>query len=202
MATQSARNDDGFSRPMVNAIIKRHKSRLKHKRSTAQPHHERKSRTWSDACVRAVNKMAYRHKNTAKVVETVSEWDAVIQEQNQKLSNRLNLYRTWSKREYHILEKMNLHRFIKERRHQHGSAWAYAVDIQVSMRNTAEHNGRQQHARRTHWFQFLGNSRKRLIKQYTAFKDQLTDWRFTVLAMVRKAYDLNRMKSKIDKHTK
>ncbi|MEQ9364266.1 MAG: hypothetical protein RIF32_08495 [Leptospirales bacterium] len=75
--------------------------------SPERKHQNRAARTWSYACIAALNKLRYRHQNVFCESREPDPWDFVISRQRRKLTRKIDLAAAWADAEYRILERFH-----------------------------------------------------------------------------------------------
>lgn len=75
--------------------------------SPERKHYNRAARTWSYACVAALNKLRFRHRNVFRESREPNPWDFVISRQRRKLSRKIDPAAAWADAEYRILERFH-----------------------------------------------------------------------------------------------
>ncbi len=75
--------------------------------SPERKHHNRVARTWSYACVAALNKLRFRRQNVFRESRAPEPWDFVISRQRRKLARKIDLAAAWADAEYRILERFH-----------------------------------------------------------------------------------------------
>ena len=74
--------------------------------SVERKHHSRSGRTWPYACVAALNKLRYRHRNVFRESREPDAWDFVVARQRRKWMRKCDPAAAWADAEYRILERL------------------------------------------------------------------------------------------------
>lgn len=125
---RSAKREDLFPAWGVEAALSRLRGRQK--KFAASPierkHVARGERSWSYACIAAVNKMRYRHRAVFQEAREPDAWSWVIAVQKKKLVRRIDSVAAWRDAEYRILERY--HGRLREGRwERERDRWRYAI---------------------------------------------------------------------------
>ena len=75
--------------------------------SQQRKHQNRAARTWSYACVAALNKLRFRHQNIFRESWAPEPWGFVISRQRRKLSRKIDPAAAWADAEYRILDRFH-----------------------------------------------------------------------------------------------
>lgn len=122
-----ARSENKFPQWAADAAMSRYVGRQRKflANSPERKHHNRADRTWSYACVMAVTKTRYRHRNVFRESREPVPWDFVISRQWRKLSRKIDPAAAWADAEYRILERF--HGRIAATWHPRDSRWDRVV---------------------------------------------------------------------------
>ncbi len=125
---RSAKREDLFPAWGVEAALSRLRGRQK--KFAASPmeckHVARGERSWSYACVAAVNKMRYRHRAVFQEAREPDVWAWVIAVQKKKLVRRIDPVAAWRDAEYRILERY-YGRLKESRWEREADRWRYEI---------------------------------------------------------------------------
>ncbi len=130
---RSAKREDLFPAWGVEAALSRLRGRQK--KFAASPmerkHVARDKRSWSYACVSAVNKMRYRHRAVFQESREPDAWSWVIAVQKKKLVRKVDPVAAWRDAEYRILERY-YGRLREPQSKQDRDRWRYVIIRQRS----------------------------------------------------------------------
>jgi hypothetical protein len=103
------RSENRFSHWGADAAMSRYVGRQRKFLSSSpeQKQHNRKARTWSYACVAALNKLRYRHANVFRESREPDPWNFVISRQRRQLARKIDPAAAWADAEYRILERFH-----------------------------------------------------------------------------------------------
>ncbi len=109
MALDYDASENRFSLWAADAAMSRYVGRQRKflANSRERKHQNRAARTWAYACVMAVTKTRYRHRNVFRESREPEPWDFVISRQRRKLSRKIDPAAAWADAEYRILERFH-----------------------------------------------------------------------------------------------
>ena len=109
MAIQYDACENNFPQWAADAAMSRYVGRQRKflANSPERKHQNRAARTWSYACVAALNKLRSRHRNVFRESRVPEPWDFVISRQRRKVGRKIDPAAAWADAEYRILERFH-----------------------------------------------------------------------------------------------
>ena len=143
--------------------------------------------TWSTSLIRNRNKLRSVLVKPVRQAGRSSAWQHWITAKRDRLTQLMDPYHRWYRKEYRILEKVNGMRFEQEAFYECGSAWAFVVSKQrmklVERRLPVELSPR---VRREHWPGCLARGKAEFLRLMDRPAEDGGPWDFVIFGAGRK----------------
>jgi hypothetical protein len=143
--------------------------------------------TWSTSLIRNRNKLRSVLVKPVRQAVRSSAWQHWITAKRDRLTQLMNPYHRWYRKEYRILEKVNGMRFEQEAFYACGSAWAYVVSKQRLKLEQKRLPGRLTlRVRRGQWAGCLARGKAEFLRLMAGPVEECGSWDFVILGAARK----------------
>ena len=146
-----------------------------------------RAETWSTSLIRNRNKLRSVLVKPVRQAVRSSAWQHWITAKRDRLTQLMDPYHRWYRKEYRILEKVNGMRFEQEPFYECGSAWAFVASKQqmklVEKRLPARLELR---VRREHWAGCLARGKAEFLRLMDGPVEESGSWDLVIYGAVRK----------------
>ncbi len=175
---------DDFADVLVSSIWYNFRKRIE--KRMRKPVKDRAA-TWSTSVIRNRNKLRSVLERPVRQAVRSSAWQHWITAKRDRLTQLMDPYHRWYRKEYRILEKVNWMRFEREAFYARGSAWAYVVSQQrvklVERRLSVEISPR---VRREHWVGCLARGKAEFLRLMDGPIEECGPWDVVIYGAARK----------------
>jgi hypothetical protein len=184
MGSRKSERESEFADVLVSSICYNFRKRFE--KRMRKPVKDRAD-TWSTSLIRNRNKLRSVLVKPVRQAVRSSAWQHWITGKRDRLTQLMDPYHRWYRKEYRILEKVNTARFEQEAFYAFGSAWAYAVSQQrvklVERRLSVKLSPR---VRREHWAGCLARGKAEFLRLMDGPVEEGGPWDFVILGAGRK----------------
>jgi hypothetical protein len=138
--------------------------------------------TWSTSLIRNRNKLRSVLVKPVRQAVRSSAWQHWITAKRDRLTQLMDPYHRWYRKEYRILEKVNGMRFEREPFYPFGSAWAFVVSKQREKLVQKRFSGRlEPRIRQEHWAGCLARGKAEFLRLMDGPVEECGPWDFVIL---------------------
>lgn len=173
-----------FADVLVNSICYNFRKRFE--KRMRKPVKDRAT-TWSTSLIRNRNKLRSVLVKPVRQAVRSSAWQHWITGKRDRLTQLMDPYHRWYRKEYRILEKVNVMRFQQEPFCACGAAWAYVASQQRVKLVERRLSGRlEARVRRGHWAGCLARVQAEFLRLMDGPVEESGPWDFVILGAARK----------------
>jgi hypothetical protein len=184
MDSRKLERENDFADVLVDSICYNFRKRFE--KRMRKPFKER-AETWSTSLIRNRNKLRSVLVKPVCQAGRSSAWQHWITAKRDRLTQLMDPYHRWYRKEYRILEKANRVRFEQEPFFACGSAWAYVASKQRLKLEQRRLAGRlEPRVRREHWRGCLARGKAEFSRLMDGSVEDSGPWDFVILGASRK----------------